>query len=162
MKTDYSGLLKHLNDAGVEFIVVGGVAGIAHGSARFTQDVDIVYRRSTENIRRIVATFSDKPPYPRGAPLGLPFIWDEQTIQMGLNFTLTTSLGNIDLLGEITGGGTYEQLLPFSSPMSVYGVACDCLDLDKLIEVKIAAGRPKDFEAIAELQALNEESQNGE
>jgi hypothetical protein len=159
MSTNYTGLLRLLADAGVEFIIVGGVAGIAHGVARFTQDVDVVYGRSPENIRRIVAAFDDKQPYPRGAPPGLPFIWDERTIQMGLNFTLDTSLGKIDLLGEIAGGGGYDQLLRYSAPKRAYGVECLCLTLDKLIEVKRAAGRPKDFEAIAELIALKEESE---
>lgn len=159
MSTNYSGLLRLLIQSGVEFIVIGGVAGVAHGLARFTQDVDVVYRRSPDNIRRIVGAFADKKPYPRGAPPGLPFIWDERTIQMGLNFTFDTTLGKIDLLGEIAGGGNYEQLLPFSSAKHVYGVDCICLNLDKLIEVKTAAGRPKDFEAIAELHALQEETE---
>lgn len=78
---------------------------------------------------------------------------------MGLNFTLSTSLGALDLLGEIAGGGTYEQLLSHCKPLTVCGVECLCLGLAKLIEVKRAAGRPKDFEAIAELEAIREENE---
>jgi hypothetical protein len=155
--TDYGGLLRLLTDARVEFIVVGGVAGIGHGSARFTKDVDVVYRRSDENIARIVTALAGHVPYPRGAPLGLPFIWDTRTIEMGLNFTLTSDLGDIDLLGEIVGGGGYEQLLPHTETKLIFGHECLCLNLDKLIDVKRAAGRPKDFEVIAELEALKEE-----
>ena len=76
----------------------------------------------------------------------------------GLNFTLTTKLGAIDLLGEIAGGGSYENLLPFTIDLELFGVECKCLELEKLIETKRAAGRPRDFEAIAELEALREES----
>jgi hypothetical protein len=74
-----------------------------------------------------------------------------------LNFTLTTTLGDVDLLGEITGGGGFEDLLPHSLRIQAFGTECWCLGLEKLIQVKRAAGRPKDFEAIAELEALLEE-----
>ncbi len=95
-------------------------------------------------------------PYLRGAPPGLPFRWDEDTLRRGLNFTLTTSRGDIDLLGEIIGGG-YADLLPHTLEVVVFGMTVRCLGLDKLIEVKRAAGRPKDLEAIAELEAIREE-----
>jgi len=94
----------------------------------------------------------------RGAPPGLPFDWSVRTISNGLNFTLTTSLGAIDILGEITGGGTYDELLPYSRQIELYGIKCLCLNLEKLIDTKRAAGRPKDLNAIAELEALLEES----
>jgi hypothetical protein len=87
----------------------------------------------------------------------LPFSWSEETIKKGLNFTLTTSLGALDLLGEITGGGTYEDILPHSLKLQLHGAECFCLGLDYLIRVKRAAGRPKDFEAIAELETIREE-----
>jgi hypothetical protein len=66
-----------------------------------------------------------------------------------LNFTLTTSLGALDLPGEITGGGGYEDLLPATVQLKLFGVACSCLGLRRLIEVKRAASRPKDLDAIA-------------
>jgi len=70
---------------------------------------------------------------------------------------LTTSLGDVDLLGEITGGGGYDALIQSSSEAEAFGLRFQVLDLAKLIEVKRAAGRPKDFEAISELQAILEE-----
>lgn len=157
--TDYAGLLKVLANNKIEFIVVGGVAAKAHGSARFTVDVDVVYRRTKENIARLVVAFADLNPYLRGAPPGLPFKWDEETIERGLNFTLTSDLGPIDFLGEIAGGGTYEQLRPDIEPKHAFGIEVPCLKLEKLIEVKKAAARRKDLEAIAELTALLEERQ---
>lgn len=150
-------LLDALVAARVEFIVVGGAAATAHGSARLTQDIDVVYARRPDNLARVVQALAPLAPYLRGAPPGLPFLWDAETLRRGLNFTLTTSLGSIDLLGEIAGGGTFEALRPRSAPISVFGVECLCVDLDTLIRVKRAAGRPKDFEAIAELEALREE-----
>ncbi len=160
--TDFAALLRCLSEAGVEYILVGGAAATAHGSARLTQDLDVVYRRSAENIGRLVSALATRNPYLRGAPPGLPFRWDVGTVQRGLNFTLTTELGAIDLLGEITGGGRYENLLSDCVTIKVFGVACRCLGLERLIQVKRAAGRPKDLEAIAELEAILEERTRAE
>lgn len=155
--THYADLLKCLSLGGVRFIVVGGVAAFAHGSARFTADVDVVYARDAENIARLAAALAPLSPYPRGAPPGLPFLWDAQTIAHGLNFTLITSLGEIDLLGEIVGGGQYTDLERHSVELRLFGREYLCLDLPTLIRVKRAAGRPKDFEAIAELEILRDQ-----
>jgi predicted nucleotidyltransferase len=154
---DIETALRVLAQGGVEFIVVGGVAATAHGSARLTRDLDVVYRRTPENIARLAVALAPQSPYLRGAPPGLPFRWDAETIRRGLNFTLTTALGDLDLLGEITGGGGFDSLVTRSRPVAVFGVEVRCLDLDCLIEVKRAAGRPKDLEVIAELEALQEE-----
>jgi predicted nucleotidyltransferase len=151
-------MLQALVEAGVQFIVVGGVAATIHGSARLTQDLDIVYSRKSENVDRVVDALRPFHPYLRGAPQGLPFVFDARTLKSGLNFTLVTDLGWIDLLGEVTGGGDYERLLPHATEVSLFGVRIKVLDVDKLIEVKRAAGRPKDFEAIAELEAIRDES----
>ena len=100
-------------------------------------------------------------PYLRGAPPGLPFRWDAATVRRGLNLTLTTDVGDLDLFGEIAGDGTYEDLLPHSVPIRVFGIECRCLGLERLIQVKRAAGRPKDLEAVAELEAILEERRRG-
>lgn len=157
METDLRGLIRTLSQGGVEFIIVGGAAAIGHGSARLTYDLDIVYRRTAANISRLVLALSPFEPYLRGAPPGLPFRWSDETISKGLNFTLITTLGAIDLLGEITGGGSFENIQPHSLTLNLYGAECLCLGIEWLIKVKRAAGRPKDFEAIAELEAIMEE-----
>jgi predicted nucleotidyltransferase len=148
--------LRVLAEAGVEFIVIGGMAAAAHGSARSTLDLDVVYARHPENVRRLVHALSPHKPYLRGAPPGLPFMFDEETILHGLNFTLTTDIGDLDLLGEVVGGGTYAELLPQTVAMSAFGVRCRYVTLDALIVLKRAAGRPKDFEAIAELELIRD------
>jgi hypothetical protein len=155
--TDFPGLLRALVEGKADVILVGGLAAVVHGAARATYDVDVVYGRTPDNIARIVSALAPLRPYLRGAPPGLPFTWEAATIARGLNFTLTTTAGDIDLLGEITYGGTYEQLLLHSERVSVFGIECRCLSLERLIAVKRAAGRPKDFEAIAELEAIAEE-----
>jgi hypothetical protein len=155
--TDFGALLAALAQHDVAFIVVGGAAAIAHGSARLTQDLDIVYDRSPANLDRLVAALADHKPYLRGAAPGLPFLWDRGTLGRGLNFTLVTTLGDIDLLGEIPGGGTYQGLRPDAIELRVFETVCLCLSLHQLIRAKRAAGRPKDLEAVAELEAIEEE-----
>jgi len=155
--TDFNALLRLLVENKVEFIIVGGAAATAHGSARLTVDLDVVYKRTSDNITRIVNALSPIKPYLRGAPPGLPFDWSIQTIQKGLNFTLITSLGALDLLGEISGGGGYEQLLPETIEIEIAGVTCKCLNLERLIKVKRAAGRVKDLEVVAELEQIRDE-----
>ncbi len=156
--TNFEALLRLLAEQEVEFIVVGGAAATAHGSARLTRDLDVVYRRTPQNIRRLAECLASHAPYLRGAPPGLPFTLNIPTLQRGLNFTLVTDLGALDLLGEITGGGKYEDLLPHCIQLKLYGVSCRCLGLRRLIEVKRAAGRPRDLEMIAELEALAEDA----
>jgi predicted nucleotidyltransferase len=160
--TDIESLLRTLARNRVEFIIVGGAAATAHGSARLTEDLDIVYRRTPENIAALTSCLAPYKPYLRGAPPGLPFQWDAGTLTRGLNFTLVTDLGPLDLLGEITGGGRYEDLLPHTISLKLFGVSCRCLGLRRLIEVKRAAGRPRDLEAVAELESLLEEKSKRE
>lgn len=152
--TDYRELIRQLVGGGVNFIIVGGAAAIAHGGSQLTEDLDIVYQRNQPNIDAIVRTLAPFQPYPRDVPARLPFRWDTQTVWNGLNFTLSTTLGPLDLLGEIILGGKYEELLSYTVPMDIFGSRCLCLGLERLIQVKRAAGRPKDLQAIAELQAL--------
>jgi predicted nucleotidyltransferase len=156
-QTDFARLLQGFQANDVQFIIVGGVAGVIHGSARLTFDLDIVYQRSAENLQALANALVNLHPYLRGVPPGLPFEWSARTLQAGLNFTLETDVGDLDLLGEIAGGGTYDVLIEHTIETSLHGVSCRCLDLQTLIRTKRAAGRPKDLEAIAELETILEE-----
>jgi DNA-binding transcriptional LysR family regulator len=155
--TDFRRLLDALVAGRVDFVIVGGLASTAHGSARLTQDIDVVYSRAPKNLKRMIASLAPYRPYLRGVPQGLPFRWDAATLERGLNFTLTTAIGDIDLLGEIAGGGGYDALLAHTVELEMFGFHCRCLDLPTLIHVKRAAGRPKDLEVLAELEALLED-----
>lgn len=155
--SEFSTAIRLLSEAQVEFIIVGGVAATLHGAARITYDVDIVYLREPDNIERLVRALAAQRPYLRGAPPGLPFTFDTETLRRGLNFTLSTDVGDLDLLGEITGGGSYAELLPRTQTVDLFGFACRVVTLPALIALKRAAGRGKDLDALAELEALLEE-----
>lgn len=155
--SEFSTAIRLLSEARVDFIIVGGVAATLHGAARITYDVDIVYSREPANLERLVLALAPRHPYLRGAPPGLPFTFDAETLRRGLNFTLSTDVGDIDLLGEITGGGAYADLLEHTESVDLFGFSCQVVTLPTLIALKRAAGRSKDFDALAELEALLEE-----
>ena len=148
--------LRLLTEHQVDFVIVGGVAISAHGSSYLTYDLDVCYARTRENLKRLTAALAPSHPRPRDFPADLPFVWDEQTLRQGTNFTLTTDLGNIDLLGEVKGLGAYEEVRAASIVMHLFGLPCQVLSLDALITTKRAAGRPKDLLALPELEALRE------
>lgn len=161
MTPDLLGLIRVLCDAHVDFIIVGGVAANVHGALRTTLDLDVIYARDPANQERLAAALAPYAPYLRGAPDGLPFAFDVPTIARGLNFTLTTTLGDLDLLGEVAGGGTFEQLQSDAEGIHLAGYNCRVISLPALIRLKRAAGRGKDREALAELEALLEERDRG-
>jgi hypothetical protein len=95
--------IRALYDAGVEFVVIGGAAMGLQGSAHLTKDIDFCYPRTPKNIERLAKALEPFHPVLRGAPLRLPFRFDAKTIASGLNFTLSTDLGDLDFLGEVSG-----------------------------------------------------------
>ena len=151
---DMPGILRLLDAGQVEFVVVGGLAMISQGSAYITKDIDLCYARSNKNIVALAACCASIHPYLRGAPPGLPFTFDAATIQAGLNFTLTTDLGDIDFLGEVSGIGTYEKVLAMSEEKEIYDQKIRVLTLEGLIAAKKAAGRTKDKLHLLELEEL--------
>jgi len=154
-------LLNALASSGVSFVIIGGVAATVHGSARLTSDLDVVYERSPANLQKLVTALLPLQPYLRGAPPGLPFTFDAETLRRGLNFTLTTIAGPLDLLGELTGVGNYAAVHEVSEDVPLFGSTYRCISLDALIISKRAAGRTKDFEAVAELELIRTEAQGG-
>ncbi len=151
---DASPILHQLAAHPVEFVVIGGLAMRMHGSAHITDDLDVCYRRTPANIQAIAAALAPLHPYLRGAPAGLPFRLDAPTIQAGLNFTLTTDHGWVDLLGEVSGVGGFDQVLARSEEAEMFGLKVRVLSLDGLIAAKKAAGRRKDHGHLLELEEL--------
>jgi hypothetical protein len=154
MPLDAETLVPYLVNRKVEFVLIGGLAMRVQGSAHITEDLDICYQRTPENIAAIAAAFEPLHTYLRGVPPGLPFKLDAQTIQSGLNFTLVTDLGDVDLLGEVSGIGSFEQALAQSESWEIFGVTVRVFSLDALIKSKKAAGRVKDQGHLAELEEL--------
>jgi len=152
----YEGLIQKLIDSGVEFIIIGGWSAILHGSSYMTLDLDLCYSRNSANLKRLAAVLAPYHPRLRDLPPDLPFVWDDVTLRNGSVFTLTTDIGEIDLLAEVGGVGDYSQAMTKSVRKRSWGRDVWTLDLPALIESKRAAGRAKDLWIIPELEALLE------
>jgi hypothetical protein len=162
--SDPKEILLALQTADARFVIVGGFAMIAHGSSYITEDLDLVYARDERNLSAIVKALGPLDPRLRiaGEPAGLPFLFDTKTLQNGLNFTLTTSSGDVDLLGVIAGIGGYDDVNATAENMSIAGHVFRILSLSGIIRSKRAAGRPKDKLALPELEHLLEIKRVGE
>jgi predicted nucleotidyltransferase len=147
-------LLKALSDCEVKFIVVGAYAAIAQGSTLRTDDLDICYERTARNYKRITRALAHFKPRLRDMPEGLKSPFGEQSLAQGTNFTLTTDLGNLDLLGEMSGVGGYAQIVGDAKTMNLGGIVCKVASLETVIRSKEAADRPKDRATLPELKAL--------
>ncbi len=102
---DLKKAITSLTANNVEFVIVGGVAITLHSSGYLTRDLDICYSRENGNIKNLVIALLPFNPKPRDWPEDLPYVFDESTIRNGTNFTFETSIGSLDLLGEVKGIG---------------------------------------------------------
>ena len=151
---DFGRLLKILCEGKVQFVIIGGVAASAHGSAHLTYDLDICYGRARDNIERLAKALEPYHPRLRGVQDDLSFCFDATTIARGMNFTLTTDVGDIDLFGEVAGIGGYKDVEALSITEVLFGDECAVLSLQGLIQSKRAAARPKDLLILPEIEAL--------
>jgi predicted nucleotidyltransferase len=152
-------IIEGLAAAEIRFVLVGGLAASAHGSAYVTQDVDICYERTPENVRKIVAYLKAIHAKLRSAPGDLPFLLDERTFSFGINFTFQTDLGDLDLLGDMAGVGSYAEARKLSESIDLFGHRVKVLSIEGLIKAKKAAGRPKDIAHIKELEVIRAKKQ---
>jgi len=150
-------MIDGLSRAGVRFVVVGGVAGIMHGSVRRTDDLDICYDPEADNVVRLVAVlhrWHARLRVPDGSGARLPFVIDARTFRGAPNLTLDTDLGWFDLLGQIAGIGEYPEAFAASQVEPLGGVELRVLTLEALIHSKQTANRGRDHDHLIELEAI--------
>jgi hypothetical protein len=148
--------LRLLGEYRVNCVIVGGVAAAIHGSALLTNDLDICYARDSPNLMRLANALQSVHARLRHVPEGIAFILDAETLKRGLNFTFTTDIGDLDLLGEVRGVGQYDDVQRDSLIVELFGYRFAVIDIGKLIAAKRTAGRPKDLIALPELEAIQE------
>ena len=150
----FEGMLAALVKRKIRFVLVGGVAAAVHGSARFTNDLDICYDTASDNVDRLVALLRVWNAYLRGVEPGLPFILDARTFRTTPLLTLTTNMGAIDLLDQVPGVGDYRAAFAKSETVRLGKVEFRSLTLEALIASKQAVRRKKDVEHLIELEAI--------
>jgi hypothetical protein len=145
-----------LTSAQVRFVVVGGVAAGLHGLAHATFDLDICYESVQENRERLAAVLARWKAYVRGVEPGLPFTMDARQLVVSPVMTLTTTMGDIDVMDRVAGVGDFVDAQAHSVETHVGAVTFRILDLPSLIAAKRASARPKDLAQLPELEALLE------
>jgi predicted nucleotidyltransferase len=147
-------LLQRLHASGVEFVIVGGVAAITHGSAVTTVDLDVCAPLTQENARSIIQAFADANPRWRMRP-DLPVITVDDHHLVGIkNLYLATDFGQLDVLGELPDVCSYEDLAARSVQVDFGELRCRLIDIDTLIAAKRQAGRSHDLRTIAFLEEI--------
>ena len=149
--------LRTLDRYGVRSVVIGGLAARLHGSPSVTNDTDVCYERSRDNLERLAKALRFLRATLRGVEEDVPFRPDAATLEAGDHFTFTTSAGNLDCLGRPSGAGDFEGLWSRSEVVDLDGFSVRVASLDDLIEMKRAAGRPKDLIEIEVLGAVRDE-----
>ncbi len=153
--------LRVLDEYGVRYVVIGGVAGVLHGSPSITQDLDVCYERSPENMERLAQALVSLNARLRGAPPDVPFILDARTLARGDFFTFSTDVGPLDLLGTPSGSGGYDVLSRNAHTFELDGLTVRVASLEDLIAMKRAAGRPRDLAELEILGALRDQILGG-
>lgn len=159
-QADLGALLEALTSAGVELIIIGGAAAVLHGAPTTTLDLDIVYRRTPENLARLLAMLERLDAWVRD-PARREIRPQLSHLEAAGQLRLTTSLGPMDLMGRLEDGRGYEDLLPHSAQVSGGNLQLRVLDLPTLIAVKSGAGRAKDRLLLPVLLALLEKKGDG-
>jgi hypothetical protein len=154
---DLRALLAPLLRRGVDFVLIGGMAGISHGSNYPSYDLDVVYARDRDNIARLVEALREIGVRLRGAPADLPFLLDARTIENGSNFTFVTPYGDFDVLGHADGMPSYDELRAEAPVREILGLEVRVASIDHLIAMKRAANRPKDRLMVEEYIVIADE-----
>ena len=152
-------VFRTLDRHGVQFVLIGGLGARLYGSPTVTNDTDICYERSPENLGRLAAALRQLGATLRGAPEDVPFQPDAAALAAGDHFTFTTKAGNLDCLGIPSGVGGFDDLLREATSFDVGGLIVLVASIGDLIRMKRAAGRPKDLVEIEVLAAVKEETQ---
>lgn len=158
---DAVGVLQKLDEFGVEYIVIGGIAARLHGSPSVTRDIDICPDRSRQNLDRLADALRSLHARLRGVDDDVPFLLNGLTLSTGANFTFTTDLGPVDVLGDPSGVNGYQSLVANAVRLDLDGTTVLVADIDDLIRMKVAAGRPKDRIEVEILTAIRDHRTEG-
>ena len=149
--------LRLLTEHEVDFVVIGGFAARLWGSPTVTNDLDVCADWQPVNLERLAEVLVELDARLRDVPEGVVFLLDAQTLANGLNFTFATSAGGLDVLAAPAGGFDYAALREAAKRMDLGELVVQIVDIDDLIAMKRAAGRPKDRIEVEVLEAVRDE-----
>ncbi|MGH2635913.1 MAG: hypothetical protein ACRDHU_07200 [Actinomycetota bacterium] len=149
--------MRTLDRQGVRFVVIGGTGARLHGSPTVTNDTDVCYERSPDNLERLAVALRELGAKLRGVDDEVPFLLDAATLAAGDHFTFTTRAGDLDVLGTPAGVRGFDELARRAVSFDLDGITVLVASLDDLIRMKRAAGRPKDLIEVEVLAAVRDE-----
>lgn len=147
-------LLRRLVARGVDFVIVGGMAMVLHGSARLTRDLDVCYSTDPANLEALGAAMVELGARLRGVSEDVPFVPDARTLRRTTILTLDSDDGRIDLLASPAGAPPYARLRERATRTTFDGTAVLIASLDDLESMKRAAGRPRDLLDVEEIEVI--------
>lgn len=147
-------ILRRLVERGVDFVVIGGIAAVLHGSARNTFDLDICFAPDDANLAALGDVLTDVSARLKGVEEHVPFVPDARTLRQVELLTLVTTLGELDVLRRPSGAPAYQELRRNADRYDLGGFNVCVASVDDLIAMKQAAGRAKDLLDIEELEAI--------
>jgi len=154
VSSDFLNLLERLSNAGVDFVIIGGFAGVVHGCTYVTQDIDICCDFSPANLLALQGAISDLHPVHRTTPKRKKLELTEQASGQFKNLYLDTDIGQLDCLSFIDGLGDYSQVKRESELIEVEEMKVRVLSLNALIKSKKSMNRLRDKEAVLQLEAI--------
>lgn len=154
---DLTGIIERLIEAKVDFVLVGGLAAVTHGSSMTTQDVDVCCDFSVENLLRLQSALAGIHPVHRMTPKLLPLTLTSGNCDGLKNLYLDTDIGQLDCMSEILGLGGFDDVKRLSESINLDGRESRILKIDALIRAKQAMGRPKDIETVRQLEVIQKE-----
>lgn len=151
---DARDILQRLVSAGVDFVVIGGIAVLLHGYPRLTRDLDITFAYDDVNLEALGRVLVDLKARLRGVDGDIPFVPDKRTLQGIDLLTMETSAGWFDIQRRTPGVSSYEGLRQRAERVDLEGFSVLVAHPDDLIAMKRAAGRQEDQIDIAALEAI--------
>jgi len=161
MQNDLLNLVDRLFDAGVEFVIIGGLAGIIHGSTRTTQDIDICCKFTPENLFKLFTAIKNANPVHRMSPNRPVLVLNSENADNFKNLYLDTDIGQLDCLAEVQGIGNFDEVRKNTISVQVGDKNYQVLSLDALIKSKKSLNRPTDKQDVILLQAIKQSRQGG-
>jgi hypothetical protein len=149
-------LLESLLDSRAEFVLVGGMAAVAHGSSQLTRDLDISVPLEAVNFLKIQEALRSHHPMVRAGKDRIPMNLDAASASRLRNLYILTDQGNLDCLGDIPGIGEFSHVVAQSIELEIAGRSCRVISIEALIRAKETIGRPRDLLVVAELRAILE------
>lgn len=149
-------ILRRLTARGVDYVVIGGIAAVLHGSVRNTSDLDICFATDQGNLDALGDVLMELGARLKGVDDTVPLVPDGRALHAIEVLTMTTRLGDLDVLVRPAGSPGYDALRRNADRFDLGGFSILVASIDDLIAMKLAAGRQKDLATVEELEAIKQ------